>query len=68
MLKHGAFGGKTMVNIEEIKERFNEEYPDAAKAIKENRMPDKTHAFAMYHAFKRGYINGSKGGSDSSHD
>ena len=47
-----------MIDIEEIKKCFSEEYPDAAKAMKKDVPSDKAVGLAMYHAFKRGYING----------
>mgnify|MGYP001098975957 CR=1 FL=1 len=44
------------MSVEEIKEKFSEIFPDAAKAIVSPvHDVQYTIALAMYHAFKQGY-------------
>lgn len=47
-----------MIDIEYIKKRFCEEFPEASKAINENVREHKTQALAMYSAFRIGFVKG----------
>jgi hypothetical protein len=65
--RYGCMGGIVMeIDIKRIRQKFNEDYTDAVlEMISANSIGQRAIAVSLFHAFKRGYINGQKDTADN---